>query len=150
MAESLLAASPVNSQSGAILTFAFPMLLFIVVVLVLWGLFARFRPGWVDRFQTAIAEGPGTLTPPGRRSGTAVPAPETPTAGGAADPAAPAVPAARGARAAEPVTPATGTPVTPATGMPAIPNDASADDTSADDTVADDTGSGDTGSDGPQ
>ncbi len=163
MAEPLLAVSPVNSQSGAILTFAFPMLLFIVVVLVLWGLFARFRPGWVDRFQTAIAEGPGTLTPPGRRSGTGAPAPETPTAGTPAHPAAPAASAARGARAAgtpvtpatgtpvtpatgTPVTPATGTPVTPATGMPAIRNDTSPDDTSAADTVADDAGSGDTGS----
>ena len=58
----LLAVTPTNSQSGAILTFLFPMLLFIVVALVLWGLFGRFRPARMDRFQTAIAAGPGSLT----------------------------------------------------------------------------------------
>jgi len=67
--ESLLALAPVNSQGGAILTFAFPMLLFLVIAGILWALFAgwdwplsrRFRPTWVRHFQTAIAEaGPGT------------------------------------------------------------------------------------------
>jgi hypothetical protein len=81
MAESHLAVSPVNPQDGAILTFAFPMLLFIVVALVLWGLFARFRPAWVDRFQTAIARGPGTLAAaPGRACDTTPVAPRTPAA----------------------------------------------------------------------
>ena len=79
MAESHLAVSPVNPQDGAILTFAFPMLLFIVVTLVLWGLFARFRPAWVDHFQTAIDRGPGTLTAaPGRAGGATLTAPGMP------------------------------------------------------------------------
>ena len=83
MAESLLAVSPVNSQSGAILTFAFPMLLFIVVALVLWGLFGRFRPARADRFQTAIAEASsGTLTAPQAR---AAGADESPAPSAAAD-----------------------------------------------------------------
>jgi len=79
VAESHLAVSPVNPQDGAILTFAFPMLLFIVVTLVLWGLFAHFRPAWVDRFQTAIARDPGTLAAaPGRAGGATPTAPGMP------------------------------------------------------------------------
>ncbi len=64
MAASLLAVSPVNTPGGYILTFAFPMVLFLVIAAILWALFAgwdwpvsrRFRPPWVHRFQTAISE----------------------------------------------------------------------------------------------
>jgi hypothetical protein len=84
MAASLLAVSPVNTPGGYILTFAFPMVLFLVIAAILWGLFAgwdwpisrRFRPPWITRFQTAIAEDVPTTTvpPPGlaRDEGTQV------------------------------------------------------------------------------
>jgi hypothetical protein len=73
MAESVLALTPINSQGGAILTFAFPMLLFLVIAAILWAFFAgwdwpisrRFRPASVRHFQTAIAEaGPDTAPAP--------------------------------------------------------------------------------------
>jgi hypothetical protein len=72
MAESLLAVSPVNTPGGYIFSFAFPMVLFLVIAAILWGLFAgwdwpfsrRFRPAWISRFQTAIAEDVPTATVP--------------------------------------------------------------------------------------
>jgi hypothetical protein len=73
MAEYVLALTPINSQGGAILTFVFPMLLFLVIAAILWALFAgwdwpisrRFRPSWVRHFQTAIAKaGPDTVPAP--------------------------------------------------------------------------------------
>jgi hypothetical protein len=74
MAGSLLAVSPVNTPAGAILTFVFLDLLFIVIAAILWALFAgwdwqisrRLRPPWITRFQTAIAEDVPTATVPPR------------------------------------------------------------------------------------
>jgi len=100
MAESVLALTPVNSQGGAILTFVFPMVLFLVIAAILWGLFAgwdwplsrRFRPERLSRSQTAIAEaGIGTVTapPPGASpSPPAAPAALAPPAPPAGDTAA--------------------------------------------------------------
>jgi hypothetical protein len=95
MAESVLALTPINSQGGAILTFAFPMLLFLVIAAILWALFAgwdwpvsrRFRPSWVRHFQGAIAEaGPDTAPAP------ATAAPVTPATGAPAGDTAQAQP----------------------------------------------------------
>jgi hypothetical protein len=99
MADPPLALIPVNSQGGAILTVLFPVLLFAVVAVVLWGSFAgwdaplsrRFRPAWIHRFQTAIAEAdPVTSTAPPPAPG---PAPAPPPAPGDAAPADAADPA---------------------------------------------------------
>jgi hypothetical protein len=101
MAESVFALTPINSQGGAILTFVFPMLLFLVIGAILWALFAgwdwpvsrRFRPSWVRHFQTAIAKaGPDTAPAPAPTAPGRAAAPDTP-AGGA--PAAPAGDAAQ-------------------------------------------------------
>jgi hypothetical protein len=56
MIASFLAVQPVNSPGGAILSFAFPMGLVIVITLILWGLFGRFRPPRIHGFQSAVAE----------------------------------------------------------------------------------------------
>src|SRR6266566_4080171 len=96
MAASLLAVSPVNTPGGYILTFAFPMVLFLVIAAILWALFAgwdwpvsrRFRPPWVHRFQTAISEAteaaPAAVTTRRQGGGDAAANPEQEPAQGAA------------------------------------------------------------------
>ncbi len=111
MAESVLALTPVNSQGGAILTFVFPMVLFLVIAAILWGLFAgwdwplsrRFRPERLSRSQTAIAEaGIGTVTAPPPGASPSPPAAPAPPAGDTAGDTAEPEPGDQGTSSAGP------------------------------------------------